>query len=218
MCAEKFPATRPASVTVARTLIQRAVPWKSRPQKFLRATEKTAAPKHRTVSHSLPQRPTGDEKQTAYVFPMCPEVRRASKPGACRRCGMALKPNSLCPPCESNTPARCTRKSCTPGPGSCPICGMALEPRTVTAGRRAIPELREMTRRFWISLALTAPAAHHRHGGHASGNAGAAPRSHRRLLEWFELALATPVVLWGGWPFFRAAGRRSSTAASTCSP
>ena len=89
-----------------------------------------------------------------------------------------------------------------PGPGSCPICGMALEPRTVTAHEEDNPELREMTRRFWISLALTAPLL-------AIAMAGMLPgMTVQRLipagwLAWIELALATPVVLWGGWPFFQ---------------
>jgi Cu+-exporting ATPase len=82
------------------------------------------------------------------------------------------------------------------GPGACPICGMALEPRTVTAGT-ANPELTSMTRRLWIAAALTLPLL-------AIMVSGLLP-SHPlegRLLGWIELALATPVVLWGGWPFF----------------
>ena len=86
------------------------------------------------------------------------------------------------------------------GPGTCPKCGMALEPRLASAEAES-PELAEMTRRFWISAALTTPllvlmvadmipgrAPH----GFPGGPAGA----------WLQLALATPVVLWGGWPFF----------------
>ncbi len=87
-------------------------------------------------------------------------------------------------------------------PGACPICGMALEPRTVTAEAEANPELVGMTRRFWVSVALTAPLLLL---AMAEMIAGApVPRMlSGRLLTWVQLALATPVVLWGGWPFFQ---------------
>ena len=88
------------------------------------------------------------------------------------------------------------------GPGACPKCGMALEPLTVSREEEANPELLLMTRRFWISLALTAPlvvmAMSAMVGGHSLGHA-LSPRLH----AWIELVLATPVVLWGGWPFFQ---------------
>jgi Cu+-exporting ATPase len=89
-----------------------------------------------------------------------------------------------------------------PGPGSCPICGMALEPRTVTAQEEDNPELRDMTRRFWISLGLTFPLlliamAHMLPGLPMQG------LIHGGWQAWIELALATPVVLWGGAPFFQ---------------
>ena len=96
------------------------------------------------------------DAEAAYVCPMCPEVR-AAKPGPCPRCGMALEremPN-LASAVEYTCPMH--PQIIRPGPGSCPICGMALEPRTVTAQEEENPELRTMTRRFWISLALTAP-------------------------------------------------------------
>ena len=73
-------------------------------------------------------------------------------------------------------------------PGACPICGMALEPRHATT-EEDHSELNDMTRRFWVSAALTAPLLVLMFFGFSA----------RR---WFELALATPVVLWGGWPFF----------------
>ncbi|MFL6244892.1 MAG: heavy metal translocating P-type ATPase [Thermoanaerobaculia bacterium] len=75
-------------------------------------------------------------------------------------------------------------------PGSCPICGMALEPRTITLADDENPELADMTRRFWVSAAFTAPLMI------------VAMTAH---LPWVELVLATPVVLWGGWPFFERA-------------
>jgi P-type Cu+ transporter len=82
------------------------------------------------------------------------------------------------------------------GPGACPICGMALEPRTVTAGA-ANPELTSMTRRLWIAALLTLPLL----AIMVSGLLASHPLEGRPL-GWIELALATPVVLWGGWPFF----------------
>src|ERR1700736_1707053 len=88
---------------------------------------------------------------------MCPEVREP-KPGACPSCGMALEPEVPAAP-SARIEYTCPMhpEIVRPGPGSCPICGMALEPRTVTAAQEENPELRDMTRRFWISLALTAP-------------------------------------------------------------
>jgi Cu+-exporting ATPase len=87
-------------------------------------------------------------------------------------------------------------------PGSCPICGMALEPRTISATEEENPELRDMTRRFWISLALTAPllaiAMVDMFPGMTVEHA-----IHSGWLPWIELLFATPVVLWGGWPFFQ---------------
>lgn len=85
-------------------------------------------------------------------------------------------------------------------PGSCPICGMALEPRTVSAVEEENPELRDMTRRFWISVALTIPLLTIAMGDMLPGLQRAVPRG---WLPWIELILATPVVLWGGWPFFQ---------------
>ena len=87
------------------------------------------------------------------------------------------------------------------GPGSCPKCGMALEPRTVTLEEEENPELRDMIRRFWISALLTAPLVIVAMSKMIPGVSFAWLGS-PRALAWLELALATPVVLWGGWPFF----------------
>ena len=83
------------------------------------------------------------------------------------------------------------------GPGACPICGMALEPELVTAEPQANPELADMTRRLWIAALLTAPVFVLEMGGHL-GLHGLAPR----LSNWIQFALATPVVVWAGSPFF----------------
>jgi len=85
------------------------------------------------------------------------------------------------------------------GPGSCPICGMALEPRTVTEIAEENPELRDMSRRFWISLILTAPLLALAMGSMIWHEM----MSEAHGLVWIEFALATPVVLWCGWPFFQ---------------
>ena len=92
-----------------------------------------------------------------------------------------------------------------PGPGFCPICGMALEPRTVTAIEEENPELRDMTRRFWVSVALTVPllALAMMVMVFTGGGLGVHATSSTGLAPWIELVLATPVVLWGGWPFFQ---------------
>jgi Cu+-exporting ATPase len=90
-----------------------------------------------------------------------------------------------------------------PGPGTCPICGMALEPVTVTAEDEVNPELRDMTRRFWVSVALTAPILALMISEILPGQ----PLQHLlgRAVLWLEFALATPVVLWAGMPFFERA-------------
>jgi Cu+-exporting ATPase len=86
------------------------------------------------------------------------------------------------------------------GPGSCPICGMALEPEMPTAEAGPNPELVDFTRRFWIGLALTIPIFLLEMGGHLLGLTELVGGP--RVGNWIQLALATPVVLWAGWPFF----------------
>ena len=85
------------------------------------------------------------------------------------------------------------------GPGACPICGMALEPMVVTADAGPNPELADMTRRFWIGLAFTLPVFILEMGSHVIGSHGFLDQ---QLSNWTQLFLATPVVLWAGWPFF----------------
>jgi P-type Cu+ transporter len=84
-------------------------------------------------------------------------------------------------------------------PGSCPICGMALEPVMATADAGSSPELVDMTRRFWIGLVLTVPVFVLEMGGHLLGLTHAVGQ---QTSNWLQLVLATPVVLWAGWPFF----------------
>jgi len=85
------------------------------------------------------------------------------------------------------------------GPGSCPICGMALEPLLATADAGPNPELADMTRRFWIGLMLCVPVLFLEMGSHLTGLDHLIPRA---TSNWLQFALATPVVLWAGWPFF----------------
>lgn len=86
------------------------------------------------------------------------------------------------------------------GPGSCPICGMALEPLLVSLEAEPNPELIDMRRRFWIGLVLTIPVFILEMGGHLLGLDHLVSQ---RSSNWIQLILATPVVLWAGWPFFQ---------------
>ena len=145
---------------------------------------------------AAPQPPVGN-----YICPMCPEVREI-KAGPCPSCGMALEPEVPIPTARIEYTCPMHPEIVRPGPGSCPICGMALEPRTVTATEEENPELRDMTRRFWGGVALTVPLL-------VITMADMLPGMpvQRSLpigwLPWLELFLATPVVFWGGWPFFQ---------------
>src|SRR5579859_8037324 len=140
----------------------------------------------------------------SYVCPMCPEVHE-SRPGPCPSCGMALEPEF--PAASSRTEYTCPMhpEIVRSGPGSCPICGMALEPRTVAADAGENPELRDMTRRFWISITLTIPLLAVAMGAmfglhvHIDLDLNGLPIN----LPWVELVLSTPVVLWCGLPFFQ---------------
>ena len=130
-----------------------------------------------------------------YVCPMDPEVRE-SKPGACPKCGMALEPEAVEYTCPMHPEIVRDRA------GNCPICGMALEPRVAAAvNLEDDSELRSMQRRFWVGLALSIPLLAISMGGMAAGS----PLHNLPggWMEWLQLALATPVVLWGGWPFFQ---------------
>jgi P-type Cu+ transporter len=133
-----------------------------------------------------------------YTCPMHPEVV-SDKRGSCPKCGMDLEPinpvvggSSPVYTCPMHPEIRSDK------PGRCPICGMELELSTVSAAEEeASPELQAMSRRFWVCLALTLPVfVIEMYGDFVPG---AIPP---RWSTWIELILATPVVLWGGWPFF----------------
>ena len=167
-------------------------------QRFRAEPEKYLAPK--PAPAAAPPAKAG-EKQV-YICPMDPEVRQQG-PGACPKCGMALEPETIAAP-ATRTEWVCPMhpEIVRQEPGACPVCGMALEPRTIAAAEPENPELRDMTRRFWASLALTIPLLAIAMGHMAPSLKHAFPRW---MLTWGELALATPVVLWAGWPFFQRA-------------
>jgi Cu+-exporting ATPase len=137
---------------------------------------------------------------TVYICPMHPEVRQVG-PGSCPKCGMALEPEAPTVPTE-RVEYTCPMhpEIVSDKPGSCPKCGMALEPRTIIA-EESNPELADMTRRFWVSALLTIPLFLLA----MSRMVFAEQFTHwfdPTTLAYVEFALATPVVLWGGWPFF----------------
>lgn len=140
-------------------------------------------------------------KGTKYTCPMDPEIVQ-DKPGSCPICGMALEP--LIPvlsPTKTEWTCPMHPEVISDKPGDCPKCGMALEPKTVSVEEEN-PELADMTRRFWAGGILTIPlvliAMRHIIPGMAAIERIFPPD----ILKWLELILATPVVLWGGSPFF----------------
>ena len=168
-----------------------ATKFRAEPGKYLQPKQAAAAP-------SPPPAMAG--KGTEYTCPMHPEIRTIG-PGTCPKCGMALEPATV------TAPAMRTDFTCPmhpqislQGPGNCPICGMTLEPRE-SAAEESNPELVDMTRRFWISVALSVPLL----ALMVSGILPSMPLQHlvsTRTWAWIEFSLATPVVLWCGWPFF----------------
>ena len=136
-----------------------------------------------------------------YTCPMDPEVLQ-DHPGACPKCGMALERSAM------SAPATRIEYTCPmhpqivrDGPGSCPICEMALEPRMAVVDHEENPELVSMSRRFWVSVALTVPVLILGMAEMIPGNPAARVFS-MNVTGWIEFVLATPVVLWAGWPFF----------------
>ncbi|MGH8865762.1 MAG: HAD-IC family P-type ATPase, partial [Burkholderiales bacterium] len=136
-----------------------------------------------------------------HTCPMHPQVQQPG-PGACPKCGMALEPETV-QPTAARTEYTCPMhpEIVRSEPGNCPICGMALEPRGAAAEEENA-ELVDMTRRFWVSTALAAPVLILAMGSEFAPDIAMRIAS-GRTLQWIELALATPAVLWGGWPFFK---------------
>lgn len=137
-----------------------------------------------------------------YTCPMHPEVRQQES-GSCPTCGMALEPlTGVAPSIKAEYVCPMHPEIVQREPGFCPICGMALELRTVTVREEVNPELVDMTRRFWTSLVLTAPLLLLAMSEMIPGQPVQRALS-PRLVNWIQFILATPVVLWGGWPFFQ---------------
>ncbi len=139
-------------------------------------------------------------KPGSYICPMCPGVESES-PAACPMCGMALEqvPGLAATRTEYTCPMH--PEVVRDEPGDCPICGMALEPVTVTVEEGPNPELVDMSRRFWVSLVLTLPVFAIAMSELIPGQPLQASVS-GAWLGWIQLVLASPVVLWGGKPFF----------------
>src|SRR5262249_52217384 len=179
--------------------------FKEDPDKFLKPPG-NVHPAHgheHGPEHVAPQAVQTDRaKNITYVCPMDPEVRQ-TQPGPCPKCGMALEPAALSAP-SIKTEYVCPMhpEIVRSAPGFCPICGMALEPRTVTLEEEAHPELIDMTRRFWVGVMLSVPIALLAMSDMIPGQPVQQIVS-PQLLNWLQLVLATPVVLWCGWPFFQ---------------
>ena len=150
--------------------------------------------------------------ETFYTCPMHPEIHQ-NHPGTCPKCGMTLEKE------VEALPTVATKYTCAmhpeiirDEPGSCPICGMALEPITVEADEKN-EELEDMSRRFWISTALSVPLfiiamisdlapQYIVHFSMLIHTLNPKYSIEPKDIQWLEFILATPVVLWGGWPFY----------------
>jgi P-type Cu+ transporter len=148
----------------------------------------------RQVTTAAPQDMTRE-----YTCPMDPDVRQKG-PGACPKCGMALEPVDAAPVTKVEWTCPMHPEIVRDAPGSCPICGMALEPRTVTL-ENANPELEDMSRRFWWSALMTVPMLAFMVSEFLPGQPLQRMLPHG-WMNWILLALGSPVVLWGAWPFF----------------
>ena len=146
-------------------------------------------------SCTLPQ-----DASVTYTCPMHPEVEQQA-PGSCPKCGMALEPKGL-PVVETKVEYTCPMHPdiIQDHPGSCPKCGMALEAKTISSEEKN-EELIDMTRRFWASTVLAIPVFI------LAMVADLAPSwlpdgLAMQTVQWIEFVLATPVVIWCGWPFY----------------
>lgn len=146
-----------------------------------------------------PAQTTGLEAE--YTCPMHPEVRQTG-PGICSKCGMGLEPVSGASSTKVEYICPMHPEVVSDHPGICPKCGMALEPRTVQLDESPNPELIDMSRRFWVGLALGLPVF-------VIAMSDMVPNNplHRyaEILNWVQLLLSTPIVFWCGWPFFHRA-------------
>lgn len=139
--------------------------------------------------------------KSVYTCPMHPEIRQ-ERPGNCPKCGMALEKTVESAPDSKEYVCPMHPDIIRKEPGFCPKCGMALEPREAPGEAEENSELIEMNRRFWVSLILSLPVFML-----AMSHDGMPEFSVRllspRQMQWVEFVLSTPVVWWGGWPFFQ---------------
>ncbi len=165
-------------------------------QEFQKEPERYLADQGSAVAQPQP-----DSADVTYTCPMHPDVHHKG-PGTCRECGMALEP------VLEPGPFVRAKYVCPMHPevvadtaGVCSICGMALEPRGIGTEEETSPELDDMTRRFWVSLALTLPVFVIAMSDMIPSQPLASLLS-ERMLQWLQMLMAAPVVLWCGWPFF----------------
>jgi Cu+-exporting ATPase len=188
-CAQKFAANPDSYLSPSKGI--GLVQLGQRPPKS--SAEMRAQPAAKSVANQ----PTAK-----YFCPMDPEVT-SSKPESCPKCGMALEPDLLT---GTTTEYFCPMhpEVVSDHPGACPKCGMALEPRLTSAGapEEDDHELKSMRLRFWIGVALTVPLLAITMGGMMAGG-WLHEFDISRASAWLQLALAAPVVLWGGAPFFQ---------------
>jgi P-type Cu+ transporter len=197
-CGEKFSAA-PAKYVAPMSLVGIA-PMSARPTQIAPGAVDGAS--QRVVKIAAPPSAERWAGPNEYTCPMDPEVRQEG-PGDCPKCGMALEP------LVAALPATKTEYTCPmhpeivrAAPGDCPICGMALEPKTVSVEDEQNPELVSMTRRFWVSATLTIPILVVAMSDFVPGLSRLMHFASPRDWQFLEFMLATPVVLWGGAPFF----------------
>jgi P-type Cu+ transporter len=202
-CKEKFSAA-PGKYLTAKTLVGIAPMSAHTMQIASAASQGASQPAMKIVAAPHAAR---NAAANEYTCPMDPEVRQ-QVPGDCPKCGMALES------VVAALPAAKTEYTCPMhpeivrgAPESCPICGMALEPRTVSVEEEKNPELVQMALRFWVCVALTIPILFVAMADLVPGLSEWMRFASPRAWQWFEFILATPVVLWGGWPFFERGAR-----------
>jgi Cu+-exporting ATPase len=172
--------------------------FKANPQAFLNRAQPIVS---QPVSIQAKPAVTASTGAELYTCPMHPEVRQ-NKPGSCPKCGMGLEPVTVAAP-KQKIEYTCPMhpQIVRDAPGNCPICGMTLEPRTVSLEDEENPELVDMTLRFWVGVVLTVPLLLIAMSDLVPGNPLGRIAS-MRVFGWVQFAIATPVVVWGGWPFF----------------
>lgn len=169
--------------------------FKTDPVSYIDNTSETKPTKDKDIGEGIGKR--------RYTCPMHPEVAQEG-PGSCPKCGMALEPVSPVRP-ATRTEYTCPMhpEVIQEGPGACPKCGMALEPRTIELSEEeGNPEYEEMHKRFVFGAVLTVPLVIIAMREILPGGGFIENLASAKTLEWLELILATPVVLWAGWPFF----------------